>query len=334
MRVPIYPYPTLRDKIELSISGARIGTDRDDDPSIDSLNPGCIVPEQLLVTVEDEMANGADYLELELRASIPASDLGTGVAAESLVVVAECTSTRMRQAARMEQDSPGESSYEASIRLDLVNYREKINVYCVMAGTATGLPDRYIGVSDTWSVLLDGITPPDISGSFSVKWASFGSDAERTFLHPYKVEPYYVHLAADEPVVYLNKGFEGLPELFPETGRLQGSQRALQESMSMSIARTVWLALFEAALSSVEAADADDEPLWPETPWQDGVLRMILPLVYPNLEEEQTLQPAVRARFEPDEYHDLISRAVAVIGHDILNEGKALRSAIRRVSSD
>ena len=82
------------------------------------------------------------------------------------------------------------------------------------------------------------------------------ADEAHPHLHPYRNDPWSVDASADEPIVYLNTGFEGLTHL------LHSSDRAVpRNALSAQIAADAWTAMFSAA---VYAAGAEDgQPVWP-----------------------------------------------------------------------
>jgi hypothetical protein len=75
--------------------------------------------------------------------------------------------------------------------------------------------------------------------------------------------------------------------------------------------------------------DADSDPAWPQTSWQQTVLRRILRGVFPDSSEADLLRWAVLARRSDQDARQLMERAVLVIEHDMIRDGAAIYRALR-----
>ena len=96
---------------------------------------------------------------------------------------------------------------------------------------------------------------------------------------------YYLSITDATPTLFLNKSFDGLPELFSEDPRPRGERLTVAETVSASIAKSAWLAMFQTALHGIRVNE-NDEYDWPEISWQKDVLEQILPHIYLDLSNE------------------------------------------------
>lgn len=325
----IYPYPTLGDQLDLIIdSDIKIGGDGEEF----TLDEALIDRETRSIDLTDEENRSMEYLSLPVKVQVSKSVFGKVGGETSLVVAAECSSTRLRQAIVLSASALDAAMWNGHFNLDLINYSSAISIHAVLTGPRLGLEHRFLGKSDDWTVHLDERTLPDVRGALPVKWTDFATDEERKYLRPYSSEPYYADLSEDPPLVLLNSGFEGLPELFPDQGSPARNLRALHETTRMSIARNIWLGLFQAALAGIMSGEPDEQAQWPERRWQEDILRQILPRVYEETDVDEALRLAAEDRSVAERAAWLESRAMAVIGKDILNEGKTWRTVIQDLS--
>jgi len=203
-----------------------------------------------------------------------------------------------------------------------------------LVGTINGRRGRLLGESETWALEVDEPPVPRQSGTMKMVWVDFQGDESESYLRPYSGEPFYLDLYGDVPVLWLNSGFEGLPQLLPTRAQLRGAQRGLQEAVRVSIAKSVWIALFHGAVASLPEADDEEEPPMPsEGSWQLPVLKRLLPLVYPEMDETTALKQLCIDCRDGVQMGAVLSRAVAAIGHNLLREGRSLGRAIDSITN-
>ncbi len=324
----IFPYATLAYDPKLAVM--KVETERLEDGMVRAVREIDAAAHLIDFSASDV---GATVLRVDLQVELNRDDLHAlekDTTDLVMVAVAQCPSANMRQSWTLQRSTVDDAIWSGTAELDGRSYAGYANLRAVIAGTVSGRDRRFLGESEEWRLVFDQASGPLPNGTLPVKWIDFTSDDVLKFLRRYQGEPFYADLEQTRPTVYLNKGFEGLPELFPERGRSTGAYLALHEAERMSIARSVWMALFEASLAGIEVPDDDGTNAgWPELGWQRDVLRQLLPLVYVNVDEEEALRLAARDRIE--DARGLSSRAVAAIGRDILRDGTALRRAIKAI---
>lgn len=334
MRSLIFPYRTLSGNVSLRMDPERDIKIGRGTGAIENLDFSFVQSEERIIDLSSSEFSDATLLELPLKVAASSrreiERIGPDLCA---VVIAHCGSTLMRQSKVLHRSQYDPTLWTESLKLDLANYNESITIEVTLSAERRGTPDRFVGVSNEWTILLDNshLVPPH--GALEVLWVDFAADDGFGFLRPYRDEPYYVNVVAEPPVVYLNKGMHGLPELFPDNKRLVGAHKALHETMRSGIAKNVWLALFQASLSGIIGGETGEDPQLPEREWQAKVLQMLLPKIYRELDETEQLRQAVLARSDAQLAGELESRVVAVIGRDIVREGKNFRTAIGSIDN-
>ena len=128
------------------------------------------------------------------------------------------------------------------------------------------------------------------------------------------------------PKIYLNKGFDGLAALFVEKPRPAGARLALHEAERISMAKGVWLALFQVALAAVNEPAENEEPEWPDG-WQGEVLKKMLARVHPDLDASARLSKAIEERRSDGARH-FESLVLAAVSQDMIKEGKGLETSL------
>ena len=172
---------------------------------------------------------------------------------------------------------------------------------------------------------------PPISGALTIKWEDFTdpSDASLGILKSHSQDPLFLHLDPEEPVLYLNKAFEGLFEFASRTRRRPPAEHALHDETRGSIATEVWLSLFNSSVQSIEF-DEEDAHDWPSSEWQETVLRLIFDRMFPEKTGEDALEEVVTTLRQPEGAADIQQRALpAIATHS--GSVRLLRDAIRRI---
>jgi hypothetical protein len=327
MTTRIFPYPTLARPLDLDITyaEAQIG-DRYAQISDDFFDRSS----RVLDLSSDEYA-GISEAKLNVAIEIPKSEyerLEVPSESVNVVVVSYCADTNSRTSVMATKSDVDSTNWTQSILLSRNQFRGTVQLTALLTGRAGGLDHRYLGASDAWQVSFDQGLVSTLRGTLPVKWVDFSSNE---LLKPHANEPWYGDLTEDPPTVYLNKNFEYLPELFREGVRKSKAQIALNEAQRTAIAKSVWLAMFQAAVAQITPGEDGSDPTWPEK-WRAEVLRRILPKVYPDVDENEGLRLAHEALTSDPAY--LESSALAVIGRDIVKEGKNLRKALSTVMSE
>jgi hypothetical protein len=195
-----------------------------------------------------------------------------------------------------------------------------------VAATVDGVAGRIIGSTERqWTIDLKARTPGKQS---AMKIASVDfSDEAYPYLNPYKTDPWTVDAGGDEPVVYLNTGFEGLMQL------LNGGDRAVRDALAAQIAADAWTALFN---SAAYAADAEEgQAQWPGG-WKESVLKRMLPDMFPDRSPDDALVEIVNRRRRGEGGGDLQTRLLHAAGRQAAiarRLGGFIRTISRRETS-
>ncbi len=245
----------------------------------------------------------------------------------AVVVSAQCIATNLRQACTASPSPVDESLWNCSFDLDRRNMRGLVSLQAHVAGTVSGGTHRYLASADEWTLYFEQASAPSPKGALPIQWVDFDAADAPVFLKKYANEPMYADLEGTPlPKIYLNKGFEGLAALFVEKPRPTGARLALHEAERISLAKGVWLALFQVAFAAVNEPEENEEPDWPDG-WQGEVLKKMLARVHPELEPAGRLDKAIQERRSDGARH-FESLVLAAVGQDFIKEGKGLRTSL------
>ncbi len=283
----------------------------------------------LLLWKRDNIEWNTARFELEIVApQKEIKKLGKARDGLSVVVSAQCVATNLRQAVIALPSPLDEARWSCSLELDRRNMRGPVSLQAHLAGAVNGQAHRYLASAHEWKLYFEQAASPTPQGALPIQWVDFGAADAPVFLKKYVNEPMYADLEGTPlPKIYLNKGFEGLAALFIEKPRPTGARLALHEAERISLAKGVWLALFQAALSAVAEPEEDEEPDWPDG-WQGQVLKKMLARVHPELDPVDRLDKAIQER-RSDGARQFESLVLAAVSQDLIKEGKGLRASLR-----
>jgi predicted NUDIX family NTP pyrophosphohydrolase len=273
-------------------------------------------------------------LELEITVNGPPTELGdrrnAGGDPRAHVVV-HCSFTNGRQAVAMTQT--GGSKWTGTVEVNRADWFGKME----MAAYITDLVDgerRLIGLSDRWQVLLDDLPRTPVHGAMTVTWKNFdAAEVEPKFLAGSKDEPYYHHIDPNEPVLYLNSGFEGLRALLNDVqGRREPPEQALHDQVRSMIATKFFLAAANAALASVRK-EQGDPPDWPDSEWQRELLEVLLQRAFPKQSGEDALAEVAALLESEDGAGRLENMLIAAVDKQV-GASRLLKLSIRRLGMD
>lgn len=205
-----------------------------------------------------------------------------------------------------------ELRWAGKVIIDRLSFRGRAAVYGVLAGNANGIPSRFLGQTEEWSVHFDVPAVLPLEGSLPVKWLDFTSEHAATHLQANQHEPFYADLTIHQPTVYLNSSIPGYQNLLSDRKGRPPLDAALHNAERVGIARAVWLQLFNASVVGI-TLEEDEEPAWPAVEWQKQVLKALLPIMYDESSETEALHHAGHARQNNDGVRDLQSRAQLAI---------------------
>jgi hypothetical protein len=293
------PYPTLAGEASLEVRQVRL----DGVP----LDLAMISSGQRVVALHHVEREDWEEARLSVRLRPPRRELESDTWSDvvCVAVLAE-RRTNARTVTPLRREDDG--SWTGIVVLHHDDHRGQAELTGHVTATVGGVEGREVGSTErSWVVDLQARTPVR-QNTIKIVSVDF-ADPGHPHLNPYKTDPWTVEAAGDEPVVYLNTGFEGLASL------LNGGDRVVREVLSAQIGADAWTALFNAA---VYAADVEDgQPVWPGG-WRGAVLRKMLPIAYPDLSPDDALSEVISMRVDGDGGGDLQTRIVHAAGRQAL----------------
>jgi hypothetical protein len=152
-----------------------------------------------------------------------------------------------------------------------------------LVATVDGIPGREIAVAEhPWTLDFQAKSPAK-RNDLTTHWVDFNDDSY-PWLRPYRTDPWTIGTSDDQPVLYLNSGFEGL-RLLLESQR--PADRLARDALAARIAVDMWNVLFDAAAHAIKE--------WPGG-WRGSVLRRMLPDVFPDRSPEDALRELTNER--------------------------------------
>ena len=197
----LFPYETLFGELSLLIADVRV----------DGQDPGVDLREVQHRVVTAHGLDRDDWisLELDLRVEGPADELSSLDAKErrpQVVAVAFCRSTNERQAMELDRSKLDPSRWTGKMALERESFRDKVEVYAILAAVVEGVPSRWMAGSESWAVYFDEPAIPPIEGTLRVQWADFkGPEREQSVPEEAEDEEFDVALEQQPPIVFLNR---------------------------------------------------------------------------------------------------------------------------------
>lgn len=294
----LVPYPVLAGEISIEVRETRL-----DDVA---LPLAMISAAQRVVALHAvERADWATA-RLSVRVTTPHNEPTAGPWSEvtCLAVLSE-RRTNARTFTRLREETVGSWTGEVVLHRDLHLDRAELTAQLVAA--VNGTTGRAIGsTDDSWVIDLKERAPVR-NKSIKTIWADFGDERNPRLL-PFRGDPWTIEAAGEEPILYLNRGFEGLDALL-RSGRT--ADRPARDAIAAQIATDVWTTLFNAAVYAAQLEDGHLE--WPGG-WQEATLRRMLPDVFPDRSPEDALIEIVNRRLSGDGGGDLQTRLLHAVG--------------------
>ncbi|MFD1935162.1 hypothetical protein ACFSKW_27180 [Nonomuraea mangrovi] len=276
----LFPYRTLLGEITLEVKEARL----DGKP----LPLSMISAVERVVALHQVERDDWERARVVFRMRTP-EELAKPDEWPNVACVAVLTEKRTnnRIVTRLKQQSDG--TWIGVVELHRDWHVGQAEVEGIVTATVGGVPGRVIARTERrWTVDLQ-VRTPTRKKTVKTLWADFASEAN-PYLNPYKTDPWAIEAAGDEPVVYLNSGFEGLQFLLESSAR---TDKAVQDALAGQIAADCWTAFFNAATYAIE--DEDGQPQWPGG-WHESVLRRMLPDVFPDRSPDDALSEIFERR--------------------------------------
>lgn len=311
----LIPYRTLVGDVSLDVREARLDGV--------NLHLGMISAGHRVVALHQVEREDWEEARLTIRLHVPRQEIEEGTWSDvTCVAVAKERRTNARTVSLLRRETEGWWTGVVTLQRD--HHRSEIELTGHVVATVDGVKGRLIGSTDRhWTVDLHARTPAQQS---FIKIVSLDfADEKNSHLNPYRADPWTVEAAGDDPVVYLNTGFEGLVPL------LNGGDRAVRDSLSAQIAADAWTALFNAAVYTA-GSEEDGQPHWPGS-WQEAVLRKILPDMFIDRSPDDALVEVVTRRRAGEGGGDLQTRLLHAAGRQALTTrrlGGLIRALSRR----
>lgn len=326
MATVAYPYETLRRHIDLDVSALKVdgrsanSSIEKEDRRIDLFKWNEDNWEEAVVEIcaQHPMAALKDYIEP------PPTDL-------ALTAVAHCKDTNMRQTTQLGGPNviDDHAQWTGEVRLLRSQYAGKIELRTVLSGPLGSASDRYFGESQSWSVWSEEPPTHSITGSIDILWNDFSNPGDEPDLTDYQDRTFYLDLGS-RPTLYLNSSFEGLLDLLEGEDAENVYEAAFRKSEYYGIAQSVWLAMFNAAASSIEENEKNGQYDFPDSEWKRKVLEKILPKLMPEHSPSDALR-RVKESIRGDVDPWVQSRVLPVID-GIIERSAALRSMFDRIN--
>jgi hypothetical protein len=321
VKAMIFPYPTLRGDVELTISDIRI----DGAP----LPQDYIQPNDRLIALHGQET--ATWQRLSFRLDVQTNPGSLRQFEEehgpvTLSVTAACRPTNTRQPIRLERSTLDPSIWSGKGELHRSQYRDKAQLQAILTAKVDGLAYRPVATSDGWTLYFDPSESFRVAGSLRVVWCDFKDETAPPIAKQFADSAYVVDLDRSLPEILLNKSFEGLEPILRDAKDRSPIELALHDITRMSIARSVWLALLHDAMSAIPPEEENEELTWPEREWHVDVLRRILPEIDPGKGESELLRLASNDWRQHPGSASFAARAEAIIG-DLVGANKALRKS-------
>jgi hypothetical protein len=207
-------------------------------------------------------------------------------------VLVTCSATQLRRSYPLKNnDGDAALRFNGAFKIPRTALSGRATLTAEIVGTFQGRL-RAVGASVPWGLVVDKSEAPDRPGVPPLKtvWIDF-SDADAPIEARRHVEGHaYVDVAATPPVLYLNKGIDGL-QLLILSNSAKLERRRHRDMLGASIARYVANALFRAAVEQISADDGEGVPDGPT----GRVLRDVCEAVAAELPDTETVEDLYRA---------------------------------------
>jgi hypothetical protein len=190
-------------------------------------------------------------LEVVLEASTgePAPEALANIRAHALL---SCTVTQLRRPYPLAITDSG-LKIEGAVSIPRTAVAGKATLTVELTGEYDGRR-RVAGSSLPWAIILDQVEAPEPRGIPPVKtvWVDFSASDAPTEARRYGTAHAYIDVGSTPPVLYLNKGIDGLQGLIlSENAKLE--RRRQRDMLGAQIARYITNALFRTATEQISA---------------------------------------------------------------------------------
>jgi hypothetical protein len=226
-----------------------------------------------------------ELAQLEVEVSTSEGQPG-GVEGLSAHVLLSCTATQVRRSYPLELDS---TKSHLSFKGKLSIPRNVVAGKALLTAEIVGRHDgrvRVVGSSVPWGLIVDKSEAPDRAGVPPLRtvWIDFADSESPNEARRHSEAHAYVDVTASPPVLYLNKGIDGL-QLLILSNNAKLERRRHRDMLGASIARYVANALFRAGVEQVTADGPGERPEGPT----DRVLRDMCEAIAVELPATETV---------------------------------------------
>jgi hypothetical protein len=277
-----FPWPSYRDPWECFVTEARL------DGTTSLLE---VDGDHLRVEAFDK-----DWVTAELEVEVLTSEpLPAGVDSLDAYVLLSCTATQLRRSYRLHRD---ERESTTSFRGTLIIPRSAVAGKGILTAEVVAEHDgrlRAIGSSVPWGIVVDKSEAPDRPGVPPLKtvWVDFSASEAPPEARRHSEGYAYVDVAASPPILYLNKGIDGL-QLLILSNNAKLERRRHRDMLGALIARYVANALFRAAVEQVTPDEYGGRPEGPSS----RVLRDVCEAVAAELPDTEGVEDLYRSLTE------------------------------------
>jgi hypothetical protein len=255
----IYPYDRLNSPIELSVDRVLL-----DGTELDDAHLHVEIREARLL--ESDSPDWA-HADIDVSVSVPTGALDEWGSDPKVLAVINCARSNSREAVELVEDSSDPTKWTATFKLERPTWFGRLDLSAWVVARTADVDNRMIGSCEPWTLRLDDVPAPPVGGAIARKWVNFKDDPEhpelKEMLSPLAAQATYLDLTT-EPILYLNKGFEGLVAVLDDEGSRNHGQQALHDQVRTAIAAEVWWAMWWAALHSAEIDDGSGDISWAE----------------------------------------------------------------------
>lgn len=178
-------------------------------------------------------------------------------------VLVTCRATQLRRSYPLNLTDSRSVGFEGTLTLPRTSLSGKAMLTAEIVGTYNSRT-RVVGSSVPWALVVDKSEAPEKPGvpPLQTVWIDF-ADTDAPIEARRHVEGHaYVDVAATPPVLYLNKGIDGL-QLLILSNSAKLERRRHRDMLGAHIARYVANALFRAAVEQITADDVGGAPEGP-----------------------------------------------------------------------
>ncbi len=325
----LFPYKTLFGDVASRID--RVHIDGEDPPALS------IDVDRRAVELRGLERQNWASAGIHMEIAGPASELRTRADAgedPQAIAVLHCGPTNARRALRLRPSDVDPSLWHGTVEIDRGHWFGRIVVRGFFTATVDGVADRVVGQAPVWTVELDDLPRSPVHGSITVTWVDFSAaDVEPAILHHYAQDPWFLMLDPEEPVLFLNKAFDGLEALLGDRRRRDRPERVLHDQTRAAIASQAWVAMFNAAIGAV---DSDDDGIshWPTADtWHRSVLEILIPRMFPERDHEDALQEVLELLGQADGSAAIQQRLLPAAAEHV-GAPRLLRSGIRLLGTE